>query len=826
MNISAEMGFRVERAEREKEYFEPAAVLLTVLKGSVEIDYGGRKNKLSKGEAIVINVGVLYTLRSYNEALVGKCYWSAALLTDMLKGRYAFFYCNTAVEYSRHNKELLELLENLTAVYAQGEKQTDSLIMGCLFRILDLLVEHYQITGRDAGESAYRARTIDIQNNESDAADRGLPGSEEDAYMPEIMQYIFRQFHERVSLTDLAKQLFVSTSTLSRVFKKNMGIYFADYVMQLRVREASVLLRDTDDSLTQIAVQMGFSGSSAFSRAFKKEMGEAPGQYRERIRKNKAESEALAEKEDEEIRKELMSYGTKTEDGVLRRLVTADLNNSFSGSLDKNWNIAINLGEVSDLTKANIQEHCLYLRDHLQYRYVRLWNVFSRNLMLSDGRNAGRCNFSILDQILDFLMRNRMKPFLDFGRRPSMAMYADGENVYYEETYTKFASREVWEQTVREVLLHICRKYGKEEVKTWYLELSRDSMHSGEGERCYEDENFDFFEAWQYAYRTAKAVIPGVMFGGISAILGNSSAYLEKFYRRCAERHCIPDFCSFCYFPYTSEEVMRDGKSSSDRSVTGTGKGIEALLEDTRRLMKETGMKGAKLFLTDWNNTIINRDYLNDSCFRAAYVVSEILRMRKQVDMVCIMSVTDWISYYMDATAIVHGGIGLLTKDFIRKPAYFSLEFLGRLGNMILAQGEDYILTRTASGSYYLLCHYFMPLKSSNYPVESGFGPDLSVLQPQGAPSHMISFKLSGMPEKGYYCIKKRTLSAHSGSVLHEWENFQFAEDLTADDIRYLRERCIPEISMSKKFVTEAHELSFEVSMNPEDVVLLHIYKG
>lgn len=827
MKTSWGMGYQVARAERGKEYFEPAMVLLTALKGSVEIDYGARRDRLDKGEAILINIGVLYTLRAHNDALVGKCYWSPTLLSEMLGGRHAFFYCNTAAEYSRYNKELLDLIDNLTAVYAQGGRQSESLIMGFLFRILDLLIEHYQIAGNGAKDDSYRVWAVEAAQNENVvAADREPASPEEEAYMPAIMQYILRNLHGRVSLTELAEQMYVSTSTLSRVFKKNTGVYFADYVTQLRVREAAALLRDTDDSLTQVALQMGFSGSSVFSRSFKKEMGETPGEYRERIRRQKSESTARAEEEDKEIRRELLSYGTRTEDGICRRLVEADLNSMMSGLLEKNWNTAINLGEVYDLTKANMQEHCLFLRDHLHFRYVRIWNVFSRNLMLSDGRTAGRYNFSILDQVLDFLINNRMKPFLDFGRRPSMAIHADGKNVYYEETYTKFASKQLWEEAIREVLSHLRRKYGREEVKTWYLELSRDSLHPGDGERCYEDENFDFFEAWQYAFRTAKEEIPGVMFGGISAILGSDFSYLREFCKRCAEKNCIPDFCSFGHFPYTREEILRKKGILTDRAREAAGQKIEDLLHEAHRLMEETGMTGAKLFLTDWNNTIANRDYVNDSCFRAAFLVSEILKMQEKADLVCIMSGTDWISYYLDATAVVHGGIGLLTKDFIRKPAYFAVEFMGRLGNVVLAQGQDYILTRAASGSYYLLCYNYMPLRYADYPVESGSVPDLSVLQPRDDVSRLLSFKLTGIPEKGYYCIKQRTLSASSGSILNEWENFQFAQDLTSDDIRYLRERCIPEIRMRKKYVSDARELSFDVEMKPEDVVLLHIFKG
>ena len=82
--------------------------------------------------------------------------------------------------------------------------------------------------------------------------------------------------------------------------------------------------------------------------------------------------------------------------------------------------------------------------------------------------------------------------------------------------------------------------------------------------------------------------------------------------------------------------------------------------------------------------------------------------------------------------------------------------------------------------------------------------------------------------DAGQYPVRaddKPDLSADAGSILDEWEKFQFSEDLTADDVRYLRERCIPQIRMQKEYVGDAEELSFDVEMCPEDVVLLHIYR-
>ena len=355
--------------------------------------------------------------------------------------------------------------------------------------------------------------------------------------------------------------------------------------MQLRVSEAAAILRDTDENLTQVALTLGFSSSSTFSRAFRKEMGESPAEYRERNRSEAAKNEEMLVREETAIREELLSSGRTAEDGTVHRLVALNLNDPAAGKLIKNWNKVINLGEVSDLTKANMQRHCLYLRDHLKFSYVRLWSVFSRNLMITDGRTHGRYNFSMLDQVLDFLLENRLKPFLDFGRRPSMAVNAEGRRVYYEETYTAFSSRELWEEAIREVIVHIRRKYGREEVRTWYLELSRDSVSGAEGERCYESDPFDFFDAWEYMYRIVQREIPGARVGGVAARLGDDIESVRDFYARCAKKKCVPAFCSFSYFPYVDDR-MWEGRNKEN--VYQNGRVISEVINEAFRTSGKT----------------------------------------------------------------------------------------------------------------------------------------------------------------------------------------------------------------------------------------------
>ena len=800
MKTETGVSYHVERIRKRSCYLDTALTLLYVLRGKVDVQEEDQTVTLEKGGFLLVVPGTAYEIIPSGESLVGKCVWPISTLAHLLKEKQIHLYCNSAVGYSRWHSDLRKMLDHLTADYAAADHQTEAHIEGHLYRILDMLIEHYQSKGDCISDA----------------------DAENDTYVARTMQYILKNLHGDISLKALADSMYVSASTLSRAFKKRTGYYFADYVQQLRIKEAMTLLSESDESITKIALHVGFSGSSSFSRTFKKITDETPIGYRERMKREKGQKEENETCEEMRIREELYERGQAGEDGKIHRLVSVDLAHSNMRPLKKIWQGAINIGCIHDLTKANVQKHCLYLCDHLHFQYVRIWNVFSKSLMLTDGCTHGRYNYSLLDQALDFLVENRLKPYLDFGRRPSMAMNPDGEFIYYKEEYTPFASKELWEEAFQNVLRHITRKYGKSEVSTWIFELSRDSCHGEEGERCYENAAFDFFDAWNSAYRCIRSEIPGALFVGVSAIICADSDFLNLFYKKCVQNRCVPDFCSFMIFPYTPDYLWEEGRPYKTREREHS---VQIQLDIIKQSMATGGVSSSKLFISEWNNTIANRDYLNDSVFRAAFFASQIPRICDRVDLLCVMGGTDWVSSYLDSGAIVHGGIGLLTKDNIRKPAYFVMEFLNRLGVHVIAADEGYILTRSVSGNYYLLCTNFVPFAPGSCPVREKDRPDMDVLRFEGYPAHVLRFRLSGIARQGYYCIKRRTISSKAGSILDEWENFQFSEDLTGDDVRYLREKCIPEIGMHRQYIGVEEELSFDVEMRPEDVVLIHVFK-
>lgn len=96
----------------------------------------------------------------------------------------------------------------------------------------------------------------------------------------DIKLIISRELFNRFSVQDLAERLNHSYEHLERIFKEHTGLSLATYIRQEKLKQAQELMRDTPDSIADIAHMLGFESASHFSRVFKSYCGLTPRQYR------------------------------------------------------------------------------------------------------------------------------------------------------------------------------------------------------------------------------------------------------------------------------------------------------------------------------------------------------------------------------------------------------------------------------------------------------------------------------------------------------------------------------------------------------------------
>lgn len=95
------------------------------------------------------------------------------------------------------------------------------------------------------------------------------------------LEYIKKNYMNKISLNDVAYVSNISPSYFSKVFKEEMGMNFNNYLNEVRVNNSKRLLMDDAIPLVDVAFMTGFEDQSYFSKVFKRITGVSPGKYRE-----------------------------------------------------------------------------------------------------------------------------------------------------------------------------------------------------------------------------------------------------------------------------------------------------------------------------------------------------------------------------------------------------------------------------------------------------------------------------------------------------------------------------------------------------------------
>lgn len=95
----------------------------------------------------------------------------------------------------------------------------------------------------------------------------------------EISAYINNNFNQKISLNDLCAIFGTNKTTLCRKFREMYGMTIVNYINHLRVKQAKVLLREGELSISQIATMVGFDSVHYFSKTFKKSENKSPLEY-------------------------------------------------------------------------------------------------------------------------------------------------------------------------------------------------------------------------------------------------------------------------------------------------------------------------------------------------------------------------------------------------------------------------------------------------------------------------------------------------------------------------------------------------------------------
>ena len=92
--------------------------------------------------------------------------------------------------------------------------------------------------------------------------------------------YINDNYNKKITISDIAKHLYISDYYLCHLFKDNLNYTVNDYIIRVRIEKSVELMENRELNIKDIMHEVGFSSQSYFNKIFKKMLGVTPGKYR------------------------------------------------------------------------------------------------------------------------------------------------------------------------------------------------------------------------------------------------------------------------------------------------------------------------------------------------------------------------------------------------------------------------------------------------------------------------------------------------------------------------------------------------------------------
>lgn len=104
-----------------------------------------------------------------------------------------------------------------------------------------------------------------------------------DDYVREAIAYMHRYYSGNITIEDICREIYLSTSHFKRVFKSKTDKTPYQFLTEIRIEKAKEMLKDKDCSIYEVARLCGFVNSGNLSAIFKKHMGISPSEYRKKL---------------------------------------------------------------------------------------------------------------------------------------------------------------------------------------------------------------------------------------------------------------------------------------------------------------------------------------------------------------------------------------------------------------------------------------------------------------------------------------------------------------------------------------------------------------
>lgn len=807
----------VQRVTNYKLHWHNQIEILYVIKGSINVTAGGTTFTLHKDDMIYINGAEIHsTSQTKGENLI-----IALQITDT---KQEFFYNLDKLTFQselffqdRDSSILLrEKIKNkivqIIWEYNKRESGYENLILSYMNSILSYLI---------------RSNYLVEQTEKNILPEKGLER------LTNILKYLDSHYSEKLSLQTIAEKEHVNYYYLSHFFKSTVGISFKEYLKNYRLNKSLEFLCNSRHSITSIAYDCGFPNIKSYTTAFREKFGMLPSEYRKTNRESQESIASISQQSFDANEDLYYSSINKIEDlSIIFENIPFDMDKPFEEEADSTvinltvdtiadapvltpyWQNLITFARAAECLTEELRSQLRDLAQTVPFKYARFHGIFNDDMMVVNLRQNGQIvyNWLYVDSVLDFLLSINIRPFLELSFMPSAIASGSDSIFWWKGNITPPKNMQLWTDLVSAFFIHCINRYGLSEVSTWYVEVWNEPDYINV---FWSGNMNDYFELYHQTATTVRRLCPDIKIGGpaITHIQFKTNPWIREFCRYCQNNAVPLDFVSFHIYSDESNVYLNKGKDifpTIPRRVFGSQNIATEIIETHTLAATEEFRAPLEFHVTEWNISPKPRFLVRDTAFMAPYIIKTILNNLNRVSSLGTWTLSDAMEEMGAPLSPFHGGLGIINMHGIKKPSFYAYYFLSMLGDEILLQGQDFIVTRSHGSNYQVLCfnynHFDSAAANGDFSLEDDTHRYRIFMKNKIKSFH---FLLENM--NGNYKETRLELNRVYGSSYDEWVKLGAPQNMTPDEISYLKSKATPKRTVKYQMAEKTYPLVINV---------------
>lgn len=238
--------------------------IIFVLSGTMFITINDKRYTLSETECFIVNSGDIHSTRTDTDTHIQVLQIPYPLLKQSIPD-----YDKLSFRTPPAASELKSEASPLLPIFCQLQHCYESKSLGYMLRFNSLLYELLYILVNQY--SFYTDNTANIKNNQNKQR------------LVTIMTYIKKHYKEPLSLEEVSALVSLNPEYFCRFFKRYTGTTFLEYLGQIRLSHIEKDLLISEEPITKLLEQHGFTNYKLFIRLFREKHGTTPNKYKKQI---------------------------------------------------------------------------------------------------------------------------------------------------------------------------------------------------------------------------------------------------------------------------------------------------------------------------------------------------------------------------------------------------------------------------------------------------------------------------------------------------------------------------------------------------------------